>query len=169
MSGILARVLNVAAGALVLCAPLPLSAASPVASESFRIGTAGALCEAQGVMLGDARNTLFDRKWALICADVDRPVGAAYSWKGSPTPTDRVGIGRDVALDCGGGRCFGGGHARTFLRESAVIADVLGGGGTIAVTEDCERPGPSAALSVSTLRSALALTHAAADRTQCGI
>ena len=101
MSGILARVLNVAAGALVLCAPLPLSANSPVASESFRIGTAGALCEAQGVMLGDARSTLFDRKWALICADVDRPVGAAYSWKGSPTPTERIGIGRDIALECG--------------------------------------------------------------------
>ena len=61
-----------AAAALVLATPAT-SATPPRDSESFPIGTEGALCEAQGVMLGSARATLFDRKWALICADVDRP------------------------------------------------------------------------------------------------
>src|SRR5687768_6581661 len=65
----------IAAATLMLAAPLQLSAATPpLESESFQIGTEGALCEAQGLMLGQARVTLFDRKWALICADVDRPI-----------------------------------------------------------------------------------------------
>src|SRR5688500_269327 len=91
-----------AIGAALLLAPaLPLSAATPpLESESFQIGTEGALCEAQGLMLGQARTTLFDRKWALICADVDRPIGAAYSWKGASDAAAVLGRGRDVALDC---------------------------------------------------------------------
>src|SRR5687768_7458414 len=89
------------AAAALLAAPLPLSAATPpLESESFQIGTEGALCEAQGMMLGPARATLFDRKWALICADVDRPIGAAYSWKGASDAAAVLGRGRDVALDC---------------------------------------------------------------------
>src|SRR5687767_1577330 len=89
------------AAAALLAAPLPLSAATPpLESESFQIGTEGALCEAQGLMLGQARATLFDRKWALICADVDRPIGAAYSWKGGSDTAALIGRGRDVALEC---------------------------------------------------------------------
>lgn len=91
----------IAAAALLLTAPLKLGAATPpLESESFQIGTEGALCEAQGQMLGPARTTLFDRKWALICADVDRPIGAAYSWKGASDVAAVLGRGRDVALDC---------------------------------------------------------------------
>lgn len=91
----------IAAGMLMLAAPLHAqSSISPRESESFQIGTDGALCEAQGVMLGSARVTLFDRKWALICADVDRPIGAAYSWKGGGEPAALLGRGRDVALEC---------------------------------------------------------------------
>lgn len=90
-----------AIAAALLAAPLPLSAATPpLESESFQIGTEGALCEAQGMMLGPARATLFDRKWALICADVDRPIGAAYSWRGAGDAAAVLGRGRDVALDC---------------------------------------------------------------------
>lgn len=89
------------AAALLAAAALPLSAATPpLESESFQIGTEGALCEAQGMMLGQARATLFDRKWALICADVDRPIGAAYSWKGAADAAAVIGRGRDVALEC---------------------------------------------------------------------
>jgi hypothetical protein len=77
------RLLMRATAVAVLAASAPAHAATPPReSESFQIGTQGALCEAQGVMLGEARATLFDRKWALICADVDRPIGAAYSWRG---------------------------------------------------------------------------------------
>src|SRR5690606_29497796 len=66
----------------------------------FRIGSQGALCEAHGVMLGASRATLFDRKWALICADVDRPIGAAYSWSGAGEAASYLGRGRDENLDC---------------------------------------------------------------------
>jgi CHAT domain-containing protein len=89
------------AAATLWLAPLQAHAATPpLESESFQIGTEGALCEAQGVMLGSARATLFDRKWALICADVDRPIGAAYSWKGGGEAARLLGRGRDVALEC---------------------------------------------------------------------
>src|SRR5690606_7404405 len=83
MASILFRVVGAALGAAILAAPAQLpaqsAAAGPLQGESFRIGSQGALCEAQGVMLGEARASLYDRKWALICADVDRPLGAAYS------------------------------------------------------------------------------------------
>jgi CHAT domain-containing protein len=95
----LARVLG---GAMLLAASAPLAAATPPrAAESFRIGSEGALCEAQGVMLGDARASVFDRKWALLCADVDRPIGTAFSWKGTSDPAARLGRGRESALECG--------------------------------------------------------------------
>ncbi|MFI5077328.1 MAG: CHAT domain-containing protein, partial [Vicinamibacteria bacterium] len=88
-------------GAILLAASTPLAAATPpLESESFRIGSEGALCEAQGVMLGEARATLFDRKWALLCADVDRPIGAAFSWKGVSDIEARLGRGRETTLEC---------------------------------------------------------------------
>src|SRR5688500_5298769 len=90
----------IAAATLSLSAPSQAQAPRPLESESFQIGTEGALCEAQGVMLGAARASLFDRKWALICADVDRPIGAAYSWRGAGDSAALLGRGRDLALDC---------------------------------------------------------------------
>ena len=67
-----------AMGALGALTPSPGQAQSPASqpsqAEEFRIGTSGALCEAQGVMLSDARGTIFDRKWAILCSDIDRPV-----------------------------------------------------------------------------------------------
>ena len=88
------------AAAMLLAATGPLSAATPPReAESFRIGSEGALCEAEGVMLGDARATLFDRRWALLCADVDRPIGTAFSWKGASDPAARFGRGREAALE----------------------------------------------------------------------
>ena len=89
----------IAAAALLLALPAP-AAAGPLDSESFQIGTEGAVCEAQGVMLGAARTTLFDRKWALICADVDRPIGNAFSWRGGGDAAAHSGRGRDVQLEC---------------------------------------------------------------------
>jgi len=89
----------IAAAALLLAFPAP-AAAGPLDAESFAIGTEGAVCEAQGVMLGAARATLFDRKWALLCADVDRPIGNAFSWRGAQEARAVVGRGRDVTLEC---------------------------------------------------------------------
>lgn len=100
MAGFLMRGLGAMLGVALLAAPGSLAAAAPIESESFPIGTQGTLCEAQGVMLGEARTTLFDRKWALICADVDRPVGSAFSWRAGNLAAT-LGRGRDVQLDCG--------------------------------------------------------------------
>src|SRR5690606_2462136 len=44
--------------------------------------------------------SLYDRKWALICADVDRPIGAAYSWSNTRDAAAYVGRGREQTLDC---------------------------------------------------------------------
>ena len=72
----------------------------PLEAQSFPIGTQGALCEAQGVTLGAARNSVFDRKWALICRDVSQPIGAAYSWRDIKDVQGRVSSSRGTALDC---------------------------------------------------------------------
>ena len=92
-SAVVATVLGTAAPAL---ADTP----SPLAAESFAIGNAGAVCEAQGVRLGAARSSLFDRKWALICRDVNRPVGAAYSWRTPAGALERVAADRPNPLTC---------------------------------------------------------------------
>src|SRR5690606_18989804 len=100
MASVLFHAVGTALGALMLVAPQQAVAARPLENESFRIGSQGALCEAHGVMLGASRATLFDRKWALICADVDRPIGAAYSWSGAGEAASYLGRGRDEILDC---------------------------------------------------------------------
>ncbi|HSQ96839.1 MAG TPA: hypothetical protein VLM18_12210 [Croceibacterium sp.] len=89
------------AGALALAAPIHAQPTAPLASQSFQIGTGGAQCAAQGERLGNARHTVFDRKWALICSDVERPIGAAYSWKAAPDVERQVSLSRDTALECG--------------------------------------------------------------------
>ena len=80
--------------------PALASGPSPLAGESFAIGNSGALCEAQGVRLGEARTSLFDRKWALICRDVNRPVGSAYSWRSGDGALARVAGERQAPLSC---------------------------------------------------------------------
>ncbi|MEO6042090.1 MAG: CHAT domain-containing protein [Croceibacterium sp.] len=82
-------------------APAHAQRLRPLEAESFRIGNEGALCEAQGVRLGAERTSAFDRKWALICRDVDRPIGAAYSWRGGGRAQARRGAARDSQLECG--------------------------------------------------------------------
>src|SRR6187551_2877774 len=102
MPGFPIRSAGASIAAALLAVPASLSAATPPrASESFRIGSEGALCEAQGVMLGEPRASVFDRKWALLCADVERPIGTAFSWKGASEIGARVGRGREALLDCG--------------------------------------------------------------------
>jgi CHAT domain-containing protein len=92
----LAAIVTIVGGA----APAWADAPSPLAGESFAIGNAGAVCEAQGVRLGDARTSVFDRKWALICRDVNRPVGTAYSWRTPDGALERVAGARATPLAC---------------------------------------------------------------------
>ncbi|MHA6334043.1 CHAT domain-containing protein [Qipengyuania sp. CAU 1752] len=51
-------------------------------------------------MLGDARGTIFDRKWAILCADIDRPVGSAYSLRTGGDPKGQLALSRAEPLDC---------------------------------------------------------------------
>jgi CHAT domain-containing protein len=92
----LAAIITIVGGS----APALAEAPSPLAAERFAIGNAGAMCEAQGVRLGAARGSLFDRKWALICRDVNRPVGSAYSLRAPAGAMERVAQDRAQPLDC---------------------------------------------------------------------
>ena len=94
------RIVVVAILASLVAIPAVAKSAGPLETQSFQIGTEGALCEAQGIRLGAARNSIFDRKWALICRDVDRPIGAAYSWRGADDAFARVGRSRGTPLTC---------------------------------------------------------------------
>jgi len=73
----------------------------PSLADSFPIGNSGAVCEAQGVAMGAARGSIFDRKWALLCADIAKPVGAAYQLRGGAAGLARLVAARGEALDCG--------------------------------------------------------------------
>jgi CHAT domain-containing protein len=99
MAGIGWRIAGLGLAAALIGQPAHAQRLSPLAAESFRIGSEGALCEAQGVRLGAARSSVFDRKWALICRDVDRPIGAAYSWRGGERAQPRVDPS-DEQADC---------------------------------------------------------------------
>ncbi len=97
------RFLSIAAAVLVASSsfsPAQARPDGPLEAQSFPIGTQGALCEAQGVTLGSARHSVFDRKWALICRDVSQPIGAAYSWRDVKDVQGRVGSSRGTPLDC---------------------------------------------------------------------
>ena len=105
MRRIVARTWLVAvAGGLVAAAGLPAALAAPGGSaapslaESFRIGTSGPVCEAQGVSAGRARASIFDRKWLLLCREVARPIGAAWFARDGSQPAP--GRELDEKLDC---------------------------------------------------------------------
>src|SRR5512139_446094 len=72
---------------------------APSYAESFRVGTSGPICEAQTVSGGAARGSVFDRRWALLCREVARPIGAAAFVRTGEVPAG--GEGLEEALDCG--------------------------------------------------------------------
>ena len=71
---------------------------APSYAESFRIGSSGPICEAQAVAAGSPRGSMFDRRWALLCREVARPVGAAVFVRGGAPAAP--GDGLDEPLDC---------------------------------------------------------------------
>lgn len=77
----------------------------PSVAPDFAVGTQGPGCHAQGTTLGPARQSVFERKWSILCADVAMPVGAAYALRGSaesaPAALARIASTRDEALVCG--------------------------------------------------------------------
>ena len=80
----------------------PGGLAAPSFAESFRIGNAGPVCEAQAVTSTRPRPSVFDRRWVLLCREVARPIGAAAFTRGTAAPAPAVDEGLDEALECGG-------------------------------------------------------------------
>lgn len=69
----------------------------PSIAADFAIGTQGPGCHAQGTPLGAARQSVFERKWSILCADVAVPVGAAYALRGT-AETAQDALGRVAAI-----------------------------------------------------------------------
>lgn len=81
--------------AAAVAAPPP-----PSLADSFRIGTAGPVCEAQGVPAA-GRGSIFDRKWLLQCREVARPIGAAWTMRGGTAEQRlRRSVQREEELRC---------------------------------------------------------------------
>ncbi|PEQ10673.1 CHAT domain-containing protein [Novosphingobium sp. PC22D] len=85
---------------------MPARAASdtPSAASSFVVGTSGTTCEAQSVSMGGLRQSIFERKWVVLCSDVSLPVGTAYAFEPSIDPLARVAPAREEALECDAAR-----------------------------------------------------------------
>lgn len=96
---------SIALGSVTLASAGAAHAAAPVlrplAEESFSVGTSGPACEAQGQAMGALRTSVYDRKWAVLCADVAKPVGTAYVLKNAADADARIGAVREEPLDCG--------------------------------------------------------------------
>lgn len=72
----------------------------PLVEESFSVGTSGPACEAQGQAMGNQRTSVYDRKWAVLCADVAKPVGIAYALQDAAGADARIAAAREEPLNC---------------------------------------------------------------------
>ncbi|MCX7864785.1 MAG: CHAT domain-containing protein, partial [Novosphingobium sp.] len=108
-------IVALALGSISGCGSARASDSAPFSRESFPIGSSGSACEAQGVALGDARRSIFDRKWVLLCRDIASPVGTAYALRGGVPGLELAQRQRGVTLECaeeGGVEVAGVGLAR---------------------------------------------------------
>ena len=96
------RVITVLAGFACLSAlgagSLAAATLRPFSEESFSVGTAGPACEAQGQAMGTLRTSVYDRQWAVLCADVAKPVGTAFVLRDGADA--RIAAAREETLDC---------------------------------------------------------------------
>lgn len=97
------------AGAALLSAAGPAVATErqPSVMDAFPIGTGGnAVCRAQNVSTDRAaKETMFDRSWALACRDSAVPIGQIYALRaGTDVPlaalVERVAVSRTEAAHC---------------------------------------------------------------------
>lgn len=72
----------------------------PSGADSFAIGTGGTVCQAQGISLRGERGSVYDRRWALLCRDVARPVGTALALKRGDNGFNRLERLREEPLSC---------------------------------------------------------------------
>ncbi|MCP5396581.1 MAG: CHAT domain-containing protein [Sphingomonadaceae bacterium] len=89
-------------------APAPLAAQErPVLlRDSFPIGSAeGILCQVQDRSLENkARQSMFDRAWAVVCRDSAQPVSTVYAFKGDAgDPLGRIAPLRRQPVECPAG------------------------------------------------------------------
>ena len=90
----------VAALMLALSGPAWAQGTEPLVAESFAVGTSGSVCEAQGVALGEGRNTVFDRQWKVLCRDLARPVATLVSLRGVNSLPATAFARREEELAC---------------------------------------------------------------------
>ncbi len=76
------------------------AASRPSGADSFAIGSGGAICQAQGVSLRGNRTSIYDRRWALLCRDVARPVGTALALKRGEDGEAQLAALREEPLAC---------------------------------------------------------------------
>jgi CHAT domain-containing protein len=73
--------------------------------DSFPIGSGeGILCQVQDRSVGNpARQTMFDRRWAVVCRDSARAVASVYAFQGRPAdPSALIAPLRRESIDCTG-------------------------------------------------------------------
>lgn len=87
--------------ALLLAAPARAQGnGAPLVADSFAVGTSGLVCEAQGVSMGAARGSVFDRQWKVLCREIARPVATLVYLKGAASLPDAAFARREEKLAC---------------------------------------------------------------------
>ena len=98
------------AGAALVAFAAPVAAQTPsggvLLRDSFPIGSdSGLLCQVQDRSVSNpAAQTIFDRRWAVVCRDSAQPVATIYAFKGYPEyPSKFVEPFRREQVDCSTG------------------------------------------------------------------
>jgi CHAT domain-containing protein len=92
----------IAGGLLAIATSSALAAEpKPSVASSFPVGTTGTSCDAQGVSMGQQRQSVFERKWLVLCSDISLPVATAYAFERGSDALSRAEPAREESLDCG--------------------------------------------------------------------
>lgn len=94
--------------ASALAAPLAAQERPVLLRDSFAIGTGdGILCQVQDRSVGNpARQSPFDRRWAVVCRDSALPVANVYAFRNfEGDPAARIAPHRREGVECSGGTC----------------------------------------------------------------
>jgi tetratricopeptide (TPR) repeat protein len=96
------RALAIALAGMLAGMPAQPAYASVRGAESFRIGSSGVLCTAEGAAADAVLATMFDRKLNIVCRDAAAPIGRLYMLRvGRDDPATRLASVRDNDLSCG--------------------------------------------------------------------
>jgi CHAT domain-containing protein len=85
----------------VFSAPLLAQTYRPSLTDSFPIGSGGALCQAQNRSTDPAIDGIFDRAWSLVCRDAAKPIGQVFALRGDMAAAEaRLARSRDAGTAC---------------------------------------------------------------------